>query len=167
MDYFLLSIGIILILSGLIGAFLPIIPGPPLSFVGVICLQFTKWIDIPSNWLWILGTAALAITILDFIIPSYFSKKYGAHWFSSLLAFIGMVLGLLLIPPFGIIIGPFIGAFIGEIIIGRAFKQGVKSAWATFLGFLFGTMLKMLYAFISIVIAVKNRVGEVSDIINI
>lgn len=167
MDYLLVSIGIILIISGLIGAFFPIIPGPPLSFIGVICLHFTKWIEIPTNWLWILGIAALVISILDFIIPSYFSKKFGAHWFSSLLAFIGMLLGLLLFPPLGIIIGPFVGAFIGELIVGRAFNQGVKSAWATFLGFLFGTILKMTYAFVCIVIAVKYRLGEVLEVINV
>ncbi|TVQ80335.1 MAG: DUF456 domain-containing protein [Flavobacteriales bacterium] len=159
MDYFLIILGGLLLLTGLVGAVMPIIPGPPISFFGVLAIHFSSWVEVPTKWLWILGIAALVITILDYIIPSYFSKKYGAHWFSSLLAFAGMLVGLLF-PPLGLIIGPFIGALIGEIIIGRAFEQGIKSAWATFLGFIFSTMLKLMYAFIAIVIIVKFRVDE-------
>ncbi|MCC5918008.1 MAG: DUF456 domain-containing protein [Cryomorphaceae bacterium] len=154
MDVVWMILGAIFLLGGLAGAVLPILPGPPISFIGIVFFQFTDKVNISVKWMWIMGIAAVVITVLDYIVPSYFTKKYGAHWFSSVMAFVGMIIGLIFFPPLGLIIGPFIGAFLGELMVGRIWQQGLKSAFASFLGFLFGTMLKLIYAFIAIVIIV-------------
>ena len=156
-------LGVLFLLGGIAGSVLPVIPGPPISFVGVLFFQQTDKVSIDTNWLWILALGALVITILDYIIPSYFTKKYGAHWLSSVMAFVGMCIGIFFFPPFGLIIGPFIGAFVGEIIIGRVWQQGFKSAWATFVGFIFGTMLKLVYAGFVIIVVLRAYFSGESD----
>jgi uncharacterized protein len=163
MEVVWIILGILFLLGGIACSVLPVLPGPPISFAGVVFFQMTDKVNITTNWMWILGLAALTITVLDYTIPSYFTRKYGAHWFSSVLAFIGMLVGIFFFPPFGLIIGPFIGAFLGEILIGKVWQQGVKSAWATFVGFIFGTMLKLVYAGFVIIVVLRACFSGESD----
>jgi uncharacterized protein YqgC (DUF456 family) len=156
MDIIWLILGGLFLLGGIAGSVLPIIPGPPIAFLGVVFAQLSNRIIIDNQWMWILGISAVVITIIDYVIPSYFTKRYGAHKLSTVLSLVGMIVGLLFFPPFGLIIGPFIGAFIGELMAGRIWKQGIKSAWATFIGFLFGTMLKLVYASYCIFVVISS-----------
>lgn len=158
MDVIWMILGGLFLLGGIAGSVLPIIPGPPIAFIGVVFMQLAERVVISSKWMWILGIAAVVITVIDYVIPSYFTKKYGAHRLSTALSLVGMVIGILFFPPFGLIIGPFIGAFIGELLAGRLWKQGVKSAWATFMGFVFGTLLKLVYVSYCIFAVVKYLV---------
>ncbi len=156
MDIIWIILGGLFLVGGIVGSVLPIIPGPPVAFLGIVFTQLSDRINIEGKWMWILGIAAVVITIIDFIIPSYFTKRYGAHRISTILSIVGMMIGLFFFPPLGLIIGPFIGAFVGELLAGRVWKQGVKSAWATFIGFVFGTMLKLIYASYCIFVAISN-----------
>lgn len=142
MDYILLVVAALLIVLGLLGCILPVIPGPPLSFGGLLILHFTQWGPIDSNLLLWLGIAATLVTVLDFVFPVWATKRFGGSkrgvWGST----IGLVIGLLFFPPIGIIIGPFLGAFIGEITANQSQRNAIKSAIGSFVGFLLGTGLK-------------------------
>ncbi len=145
MDIFLLFLGFIFMILGIIGAFLPILPGPITGWVGLLILHLTK--VVPQDWTFLgitLGIAVL-IYILDYIIPALGTKKFGGSKYGVYGTTIGLIIGLIFFPPFGIIIGPFIGAFVGELMYdskdsGRAFKAAVGS----FIGFLFSTGIKFI-----------------------
>lgn len=141
MDFLLISIGTLLILLGLIGCIVPILPGPPLSFGGLIIIHFTRWGNINGDLLLWLGIAAALATALDYILPIWATKKFGGSKRGVWGATIGLLIGLFFFPPFGIIVGPFLGAFIGEITSEND-KNALKSALGSFVGFLFGTGIK-------------------------
>lgn len=145
MDALLLILGFICCLVGILGSFLPVIPGPSSSWVGLLLLYFTK--TVPNNY-WVLGITfllMLAITILDYIIPSQGTKKFGGTKYGVYGTNVGL-LGGLFFPPLGFIIGPFIGAFIGELLFNPSNKKGaLLSATGSFLGFLASTFIKFLF----------------------
>ncbi|MFW6020341.1 MAG: DUF456 domain-containing protein [Bacteroidales bacterium] len=157
MDIALIIIGGFLMLIGLAGCIFPILPGPPISYVGLLFLHFTENYSFSNKFLliWFLLTAA--VTILDYIIPIYGTKKFGGSkngvWGSA----IGLVVGLLFL-PIGIIAGPFIGAYIGEMTSENNSSKAFKSALGSFIGFLSGTIMKiavsgiMLFHFIKLII---------------
>ncbi|NNE76487.1 MAG: DUF456 domain-containing protein [Pricia sp.] len=150
MDIILLILGFILVVVGILGSFLPILPGPPVSWVGLLLLHFTT--AIPQDW-WFLGiTAAVALLVfaLDYIIPAMGTKKYGGTRYGMIGTTIGLLVALLfpVLGPFGIIIWPFIGALIGELINKADKKTATKAAFGSFLGFLTGTFIKFLVAVI-------------------
>ena len=116
MDILLILIGFIFVCLGLAGSFLPIIPGPLTGWVGLFILYLSE--SIPSNWtfLGITLTIALLVFLLDYIIPSIGTKKFGGTKYGIIGTSLGLIFGILTPIPFGIIIGPFIGAIIGEMI---------------------------------------------------
>lgn len=142
MDYLLIGLALPFIVLGLLGCILPVLPGPPLSFVGILLLHFTRWGNINSELLVWLGIAAAVATILDYVFPIWATKKFGGSkrgvWGSTL----GLIIGLFFFPPLGIIIGPFVGAFVGEITSNQDQRTALKSAFGSFVGFLLGTGLK-------------------------
>ncbi len=142
MDYVLIFVAGILIVLGLLGCILPVIPGPPLSFGGLLILHYTRWGLIDSKILLWLGIAAAVATILDYILPVWATKKFGGTKRGVWGATLGLVVGLFFFPPFGIIIGPFVGAFVGEMSSNQNHRFALKSALGSFIGFLLGTGLK-------------------------
>ena len=144
MDLALIILGIILIILGIGRCFLPVIPGPPLSFAALILLQFTEKKPYTVTELVVFGIATALVTVLDYIIPLWGTKQFGGTkkgvWGST----IGLILGMFFLPPFGIIIGPFLGAFIGELIGGNDTGFALKSAIGSFIGFLAGTFIKVV-----------------------
>ena len=150
MDIALLVIGFILMFLGILGSFLPVLPGPPISWVGLLLLHLTK--AVPDDW-WFLGiTAVVALTIaaLDYIIPAIGTKKFGGTKAGMIGTTIGLIIGLLAPIPGGIIIGPFVGAFIGELSNKADNKTALKAAFGSFLGFLTGAFMKFVVAIIFI-----------------
>jgi len=142
-DVFLLTIGIALILIGLVGCIIPVIPGPPLSFLGMIALHFTHWGPFESDLIWTMGLLAFVATILDYIVPIWGTKKLGGSKTGVWGASIGMLVGLFL-GPVGIILGPFIGAFAGELLHNNNAKRALKAALGAFVGLLTGIILKLI-----------------------
>ena len=145
MEYFLLILGFILMLVGIIGSILPALPGPPISWVGILLLYFCPGME--TNY-WLLGITlviAVVIGILDYIIPAKGTKYFGGSKYGIWGTNIGLVVGIFAPIPFGFLIGPFVGALVGELIYnsqekGRAFK----AATGSFIGFLAGTFMKLL-----------------------
>ena len=132
-------------LVGIIGSILPALPGPPISWVGILMLYLCEGISI--NY-WILAVTlliAVIIGILDYIIPAKGTKYFGGSKYGIWGTNIGLVVGIFAPIPFGFLIGPFVGALVGELIYnsqekGRAFK----AATGSFIGFLAGTFMKVL-----------------------
>ena len=148
MDIILVIISALFIVIGLIGSVLPILPGPPLSWIGLLVLHLTKAVQLSTTLLVVTGIIALIIFILDYIIPAIGTKKFGGSRAGMIGTSIGLVVGLLSPIPGGIIIGPFIGAFIGEMMNKNDSKLAFKAAIGSFLGFLASTFLKFIVAVI-------------------
>ncbi len=138
MDITLAILGIILVLIGFFGSFLPVLPGPPISWAGFLLLKWTAHIDMNlegyDQTLWILLFFVIAVTIMDYVVPIWGTKKYGGSKRGVWGATIGVVVGLFF-GPLGIIIGPFLGAYIGEITTGKKEREALKAAWGSFVGF--------------------------------
>jgi uncharacterized protein YqgC (DUF456 family) len=150
MDIVLLLLGLFLMLLGVLGSFLPVLPGPPLSWLGLLLLMLTK--AIPNNW-WFLGITlviAILIAVLDYVIPVMGTKRYGGSKAGMLGTTIGLIVAIFfpVLGIFGIIIWPFIGAIVGELANRTDQKSAVKAAFGSFLGFLTGTFLKFMVAII-------------------
>ena len=146
MEFVLLTLGLLLAMLGILGSFLPVLPGPLTSWFGLLTLHFTE--AVPMNW-WFLGitlAVALIIFILDYLIPAIGTKKFGGSKAGMIGTSIGLVVGLLSPIPFGIIIGPFVGAFIGEMIHQNNRNRALKAAFGSFLGFLTGAFMKFMVA---------------------
>ena len=110
MDFILITLGFLCIIVGLLGSFLPVLPGPSISWVGLALLYFTK--AVPVNY-WILGIALLitvVISVLDYVIPAKGTKKFGGSSYGIWGTNIGLVIGIFAPIPFGFLIGPFVGS---------------------------------------------------------
>jgi uncharacterized protein len=136
-------LGGILMVVGLLGCFLPIIPGPPLSYFGLMVLQFKEQSPFSTKFLIIWAVVVVAVTALDYVVPAYGTKKFGGTKYGIWGCTIGLILGFWL-GPMGIILGPFFGALIGELIGGKDSNQAFKAALGSFVGFLVGTLLKLI-----------------------
>ena len=144
MDILFSLLGLMFILFGLAGSLLPIIPGPPLSWIGLLFLYMTTAVPNDTTFLVITGIVAIAIFTLDYFIPAIGTKRFGG----SRSGVIGLFIGLFSPIPGGIIIGPFVGAFIGEKYNNANNNQALKAAFGSFLGFITGTLLKFIVAIV-------------------
>jgi len=134
-------------LLGIIGCLAPVLPGPPLSFLGLILLHFTKFADFSNTLLITLLAVVILVSIFDYIVPVWETRKFGGSKYGTRGATVGLVIGLFL-GPLGIIIGPFIGAFVGELIFKDDIKYAVKAGFGSLLGFLTGIGLKLATSFV-------------------
>jgi uncharacterized protein YqgC (DUF456 family) len=144
MDLFLLIISILFILAGFAGCFLPILPGPPLTLISLVLIKFTHY-GGNITWLWIgiFTVLVLIATLLEYFIQAISVKNAGGSSAGVIGAAAGVLIGLFFM-PFGIILCPLLGAFIGEMIAMSSVKKSLKAAFATFLGFLLGVGIKFI-----------------------
>lgn len=150
MDLLLLFLGLICVITGLLGSFLPVLPGPPVSWLGLLLLTLTR--AVPNNW-WFIGITAgvaLGVVALDYWIPALGTRKFGG----SRAGMIGTTIGLLVAIVFpvlgiaGIVVWPFIGAVVGELINKASHRNALKAAFGSFVGFLTGTFLKFVVSMV-------------------
>jgi uncharacterized protein YqgC (DUF456 family) len=162
MDELLILSGFICIIVGIVGCILPVLPGPVISYAGLILLQLSSSHPFGIQPLVIYALLTTGVMLLDYIIPVYGTKKLQGSKYGIWGSGIGMAAGILFLFPAGIIIGPMAGAFIGELISGKEIRQALKSALGSFLGFLAGTTIKFLlslsiaYYFVVTVYAIYN-----------
>lgn len=154
-DYLLLISGIALMILGIIGCLVPLLPGPPLSFLGLIFLHFSRFGQFSGSTLVIFGGIVAVVTILDYIVPIWGTRKFGGSKYGARGATVGLVIGLFL-GPVGIIIGPLIGAFVGEMIFRDDINYAMKAGFGSLLGFLAGIGLKLVASFIMTFYFVKE-----------
>ncbi len=145
MEVFLMVLAVILMLVGVAGCVLPFLPGPPLSYIALLIVAFMDGSQISTNVLIATGVATAIVTLLDYLIPIWGTKWYGGSKQGVWGATVGMVVGIFVFPPFGLIIGPFAGAFIGEMINDSSnTDRALRAAFGSLIGFLVGTGLKVI-----------------------
>lgn len=134
----------LLLLVGFIGTFVPVLPGAPLAWAGLLLAYFSEYCEISLLALIVAGVFAVLVSVLDNIFPILMTKKFGGSKTATTGATVGLIAGFF-IGPVGIIFGPFLGALIGEMIHKRGKSEGVlKAAFGAFMGFLTGIGIKMI-----------------------
>ena len=164
MSYTLVIAAIALVLIGLVGAIVPGIAGPPFSFLGLLALSFVDGVDFSTKFLVVMGILGAIIFVLDYVVPVWGTKTLGGTKEGVRGSTIGLIIGLLItiIFPIGfiaILLGPFVGAYIGEKNAGTDDRLAWRSAFGSFLGFLAGTFIKTVYAIVCIFYVVKGIIG--------
>lgn len=144
MDYFLITLGIIIALTGILGCFLPFLPGPPLNYVSLLLLHFTANHQFSTRFLVIWAIVTVVVVLIDYLIPVLGTKKFGGSKHGVWGSVVGLIAGLFIFPPIGIIIFPFAGAVVGELIAGKDTGSALKAGFGSFVGFLAGTILKLI-----------------------
>lgn len=146
MDVLWIFLGVVCLLLGIVGCFLPFLPGPPLAYIGMLFLHFTERVQYSMSQLLIWLVIVVVLQILDYVIPTLGSKYSGGSKWGTWGCVIGTVLGLFFL-PYGVIVGPFLGAVMGELLGRRGIADALKSGFGSLLGFLFGTILKFAVCF--------------------
>lgn len=135
----------VLMVVGLLGVVLPVLPGIPLSWLGLFIYALgTGFERISIATVVVFFILAVLTLVLDFAAPMLGARKYRASKLGVFGAFLGFTVGIFVLGFLGIILGPFIGAFLGEMIARRKPKQALGSALGTFLGFIVGTLFKII-----------------------
>ncbi|WP_178987225.1 DUF456 domain-containing protein [Winogradskyella schleiferi] len=148
MEIFLIFIALLLMILGIVGSFLPVLPGPLTSWAGLLVLHFTEGVELSQTFLIVTLLFAIFIYVLDYIIPAIGTKRFGGSRAGMIGTMLGLIIGLLSPIPFGIIIGPFIGALIGEMMHRNDMDKALKAAFGSFLGFIASTFLKFIVAMV-------------------
>ena len=128
---------------GIVGSVLPGLPGIPVAYAGLWIAQATERIDFSWQTLVIWGVVTIVVSVLDYIIPAWGTKRYGGTkygvWGSTIGVFVGLFFGAI-----GIIVGPLVGAIIGELVGGKGRDEALRAGWGSFVGSLCGTVLKLI-----------------------
>ena len=144
MDLIIIIIGFLLILTGIIGSFLPIMPGPITGWFGLLVLYQTSFLNLDHSFLLVTLFIAVSIFILDYFIPAIGAKKFGGTKTGVIGSTLGTVIGIILFGPMGIIFGAFLGAFIGELSTNKSNTRiALKAAIGTLVGYIGGILLKL------------------------
>lgn len=147
MDLFLIIVGALLLLVGVAGSVIPVLPGIPLCWLGYFLLKFTDQGGAAISWqqLIILAIVVVVITVLDNMLPIWGAKKQGGSKLVMVLATVGLIMGLFL-GPIGVFLGPFLGALLGALIDGNTMGNSISQALGTFLGIFVGIVMKLCCA---------------------
>lgn len=143
MDVVLLIVACLCILTGIIGCIVPGLPGTPIAYAGLWIAQATEKVDFTWQTLLLWGIVTIVVSVLDYVVPAWGTKQFGGTkwgvWGSTIGVFVGLFFGAV-----GVIIGPLAGAVIGELIGGKEMTQALKAGWGSFIGLLFGTIIKLI-----------------------
>ena len=157
----LLVLAFVLLGAGVLGVFIPILPGPLLSYFGLLALQWSDYGNFTFAFLLIWALVTLAVTIMDYLLPSIMARRFGGSRASSIGSFLGLVAGMFFLPQ-GIILGPFLGALVGELIYQRVLKSGnalnpagaLKAALGALLAFFVGSGIKLILCGVMLISAI-------------
>ena len=139
-------LAIILMVGGIAGCVLPVLPGAPLAYAGLLLLHFTGLAHFSTAQLIVWLIVVVVLQVVDYITPLLGSKYSGGTSFGNRGCVAGTLLGLFFM-PWGIILGPFLGAVAGEMMGGSDFPHAVRAGIGTLIGFLLGTLLKVIVCF--------------------
>ena len=173
LDIILIIIAIILLIVGIVGCFIPVIPGPPISYAGVLVAYFVSYCNFEWPTLVILGVLMVIVTVLDFLIPSWATKKFGGTKWGSRGAAIAILVCLfgISVAWWVIFIAPFAGAFIGELLYMKKHRTeestGMKGVWkaalGAFIGMMCGIMIKLVYSCFVLFFIVKELIMGICE----
>ena len=146
METFLIIFALVCAIVGLLGSVLPALPGAPISYVGLLLLLPCEGIEISSASLWVYGIFLAIVSILDYIAPVWLTNLSGGGKQATRGSVAGLIAGLFFFPPWGLILGPFVGAFIGELMESASKGKALKVAMMSFVGFVLTTGMKIIYS---------------------
>ena len=134
---------ILLIVGGIVSCIVPPLPGPVVGYCALVSYELMPGVEGFSVWTYVIwGVAVAAVTVADFVFPPAVTRKFGgtraAVWGGAIGAFAGLFFA-----PFGILIGPLVGAVAGDLIGGNRFKAAMKSGVGSFVGFVVATGAKV------------------------
>ena len=143
MDIFLLIVAGVLMVVGIIGCIVPGLPGTPIAYAGLWIAQATDRVDFSWQTLLIWGIVTVVVSVLDYVVPAWGTKRFGGTkwgvWGSTIGVFVGLFFGAA-----GVIVGPLAGAILGELMGGKKAEEALKAGWGSFVGIFFGTVIKLI-----------------------
>lgn len=151
-------IALIAAIFGIVGSIVPGLPGPPVSWIGLLLLYIDgKGGDDPMSLafliIWLIVT--IVVTIIDYVFPVWMTKVTGGHKAASYGAIIGLIAGIFL-TPIGMIFGSLLGAFIGELMVtDKGIWAAFKAGLGAFLGFILGTGIKLVTSGVMLYYVIK------------
>jgi uncharacterized protein YqgC (DUF456 family) len=174
MEIILAVLAFLFLLAGLLGSVVPAIPGPPLSYAGLLLLKWSGYAGFSVTFLIVWAAITVVVTIMDNFLPAWLTKKFGGSRLAVIGSVLGLVSGMIFFAPIGLIVGPFLGALAGELINNR-FRvrrnkienadpetaniahnnNPLKVALGAFLAFIVGTGAKLIIGSLMIFYAVK------------
>ncbi|MBE6287962.1 MAG: DUF456 domain-containing protein [Mediterranea massiliensis] len=143
MEILLIIIGVVCLIVGLAGCILPMLPGPPVAYAALILLHLTSEAEFSAFQLTVWLILVILSQLLDYVIPMLGSKYTGGSQWGARGCLLGTIIGLFFM-PWGIILGPFLGAVVGELLAGNDSTYALKSGIGSLLGFLLGTVIKCI-----------------------
>ena len=163
MNTFLIIMAFVCLAVGLIGSVAPGLPGPPVSWVGLLVAGFTPWVETTPALLIVTAAVAVVITVLDYVVPSLTTRRFGGSKYGVWGCNIGLVLSMVGLPfgpggLIGVVFWPFVGALVGEYLKQQDLHPALRAAWGAFLGFLTGTFLKVAYGIALLVVVIVDMV---------
>lgn len=159
MNTFLIVIAFLCLVIGVIGSVAPGLPGPPVSWVGLLLASLSTIAPSSATMLIVEAVIAAIITVLDYVVPSMSTKRFGGSKYGIWGCNIGLVVSLFGLPfgpqgLLGVVFWPFIGAFVGEYLKMRDMRPSLRAAFGAFIGFLSGTLMKVVYCVALLVIVI-------------
>ena len=137
-------LAVVLALTGIVGAIVPALPGPPLAFAGLLTTYLVVPGSMSGQLVIVMLVLTVFVTILDYVAPIMLTKMGGGSRAAVTGTTIGMILGLFFLPA-GLIWGPFAGALIGELIVAeQPLSKSLRVACLSFISFLLTTGLKLI-----------------------
>ena len=145
METLLLILAVIALVTGVAGCIVPMLPGPVLSYAGILLVHWSGYMEFSTASLIFWGVAMVVVSLLDFLLAPWMTKKFGGHSAGSWGSIIGMFAGMIF-TPIGMLLGTFLGALIGEFIALKKFSgDALVAAFGSFLSFFVGTGIKLFY----------------------
>ena len=149
-------IAFVLLILGLLGSIIPGLPGPLLSFIGILLIHFFTGTQFSTSFLLTWAVIVVLVFLLDYFMQVWGVKKFGGGRKAILGTFLGLFMGLLF-PPVGLLIGPFIGAFIGALLeVQGDNTRALNVAIGSFIGFVTGTILKLVVSSVLLYYAINS-----------
>ena len=158
METLLITGAIICAIIGLAGSILPALPGAPLSFAGLVLLCFCDGADISSTSIWVSAIFLAIVSVLDYVAPIWLTNASGGSKQATRGSIAGLIAGLFFFPPWGLVIGPFIGAFVGELMTHATTGKALKVAMMSFVGFVLTTGMKIIYSSVLLFMVIKEAI---------
>lgn len=159
MDIVLVVLAFVCLAVGLVGCIVPVIPGPPIGYGGLVLMKLSGHSDFSLTFMSVWLVVTLVVTLADFYLPVYMTKRFGGSRAAKTGAALGLVAGIFLFPPLGMIVCPIIGAFVGEMWNDHAnTTQAFKVAWGSFLAFFLGTGVKLIACGLMVFYAIRTLV---------
>lgn len=146
MEILVVILAFLLLIIGILGCFLPILPGPPLSYGGLLLLHVAGIVDFSSTQLLVWLAVVVILQVVDYLTPYLGSKYSGGTPFGNRGCLGGTLIGMFFM-PWGIVVGPFLGAVLGELLGGRDLPNAIRAGIGTLIGFLLGSLLKIIVCF--------------------